>query len=92
MGADFKQNILKSTLAFEQYEEIFQISDPQRALALADTAEMLNLLRPAHVCLNAVKAMIYQNGLGQRKLAIIYETGEKEAQLVKQVNAIVIGY
>lgn len=70
MGADFKQNILKSTLAFEQYEEIFQISDPQRALA--DTAEMLNLLRPAHVCLNAVKAMIYQNGLGQRKLAKIY--------------------
>lgn len=57
-----------------RYDHIYHIciSDPERALALADTAEMLNLLRPAHVCLNAVKAMIYQNGLGQRKLAKIY--------------------
>lgn len=64
----------RSNDSIYQYDHIYDIciSDPQRALALADTAEMLNLLRPAHVCLNAVKAMIYQNGLGQRKLAKIY--------------------
>lgn len=57
-----------------RYDHIYHIavSEPQRALALADTAEMLNLLRPDHTCLNAVKAMIYQNGLGQRKLAKFY--------------------
>lgn len=32
MGADFKQNILKSTLAFEQYEEIFQIKKDIRPI------------------------------------------------------------
>lgn len=64
----------KSGDSIYRYDYIYDIaiSEPQRALALADTAEMLNLLRPDHTCLNAVKAMIYQNGMGQLKLAKIY--------------------
>lgn len=64
----------KSRDSIYRYDYIYDIaiSEPQRALVLADTAEMLNLLRPDHTCLNAVKAMIYQNGLGHRKLAKFY--------------------
>lgn len=64
----------RSSDSIYRYDHIYHIaiSEPQRALALADTAEMLNLLKPDHTCLNAVKAMIYQNGLGQRKLAKFY--------------------
>lgn len=64
----------KNSDSIYRYDYIYDIaiSDPQRALTLADTAEMLNLLRPDHTCLNAVKAMIYQNGMGQLKLAKIY--------------------
>lgn len=61
----------KSKDSIYRYDHIYHISisEPQRALALADTAEMLHLLRPDQTCLHAVKAMIYQNGLGQLKLA-----------------------
>lgn len=73
-----------------RYDHIYHIavSEPQRALALADTAEMLNLLRPDHTCLNAVKAMIYQNGLGQRKLAKFYcQKAHEDAEFRKDTNS-----
>lgn len=73
-----------------RYDHIYHIaiSEPQRALALADTAEMLNLLRPDHTCLNAVKAMIYQNGLGQRKLAKFYcQKAHEDVEFRKDTNS-----
>lgn len=73
-----------------RYDHIYHIaiSEPQRALALADTAEKLNLLRPDHTCLNAVKAMIYQNGLGQRKLAKFYcQKAHEDAEFRKDTNS-----
>ena len=48
------------------------IKEPQRALALTDTAEIRNLLRPNNTCLNAMKGLIYNNGLKQRKLSKFY--------------------
>lgn len=47
-----------------------------------------SLLRPDHVCLNAVKAMIYQNGLGQRKLAKFYsQKAYEDAEFKKDTTA-----
>lgn len=53
---------------------IYQISksDPERALALADTAEMLGLLRADHSSLDLMKSIIYYNGFRQPKLARHY--------------------
>lgn len=53
---------------------IYQISksDPGRALALADTAEILNLLRADHSSLDLMKSIIYYNGFRHPKLARHY--------------------
>lgn len=48
------------------------IKEPQHALALTDTAEMRNLLRTNNTCLDAMKGLIYNNGLNQRKLSKFY--------------------
>lgn len=80
----------KGSDSIYRYDHIYHIaiSEPQRALALADTAEMLNLLRPDHTCLNAVKAMIYQNGLGQRKLAKFYsQKAYEDTEFRKDTNS-----
>ncbi len=80
----------KSSDSIYRYDYIYDIaiSEPQRALALADTAEMLNLLRPDHTCLNAVQAMIYQNGLRQLKLAKIYcRKAYEDAEFKKDTTA-----
>ena len=80
----------KGSDSIYRYDHIYHIaiSEPQRALALADTAEMLNLLRPDHTCLNAVKAMIYQNGLGQRKLAKFYcQKAHEDVEFRKDTNS-----
>lgn len=64
----------KSNDSIYRRNSIYQISksDPERALALVDTAEMLNLLRPDHSSLNLMKSVIYYNGFRQFKLAQYY--------------------
>lgn len=48
------------------------ITEPERALALADTAETMNLLSPDHITIDALKGLIYNNGMEQSKLAMFY--------------------
>ncbi|ADV43499.1 transcriptional regulator, AraC family [Bacteroides helcogenes P 36-108] len=63
-------------------------SDPERALALVDTAEMLNLLRTNHSSLEIMKSIIHFNGLGQPKIARYYSLkAYEDAELRKDTLA-----
>lgn len=69
---------------------IYQISksNPERALALIDTAEMLNLLRTDHSSPDIMKSAIYYNGFRQPKLARHYALkAYEDAELRKDTIA-----
>ena len=69
---------------------IYQISksEPERALALVDTAEMLNLLRTDHSSPDILKSAIYYNGFRQPKLARHYALkAYEDAELRKDTIA-----
>ena len=45
-------------------------TQPRHALGLLDTAEQRNMRSPADI--NGMRAMVYNDGLGMRNVAIIY--------------------
>ena len=63
-------------------------TQPRHALGLLDTAERRNLLSPADI--NGMRAMIYNDGLGMRNVAIIYVRKTYELPEVKNDTTLLI--
>ena len=63
-------------------------TQPRHALGLLDTAEQRNMLSPADI--NGMRAMVYNDGLGMRNVAIIYIRKTYELPEVKKDTTLLI--